>query len=70
MPQPVEVLSAMRRAVRPGGPVVLMDEAVAEELVVMRPSTLRRYASEAGFAGVGVLPIEDFSFFRFYELLH
>ena len=102
MPQPVEVLSAMRRAVRPGGPVVIMDEAVAEELVapgdevdrlmygfsllvclpdglahprsaatgtVMRPSTLRRYASEAGFAGVGVLPIEDFSFFRFYELL-
>ncbi|WP_206446837.1 class I SAM-dependent methyltransferase [Agrococcus sp. KRD186] len=101
MPQPVEVLEAMRLAVRPGGPVVIMDEAVAEELTapgddvdrlmygfslfvclpdglshprsagtgtVMRPSTLRRYALEAGFTGVEVLPIEDFSFFRFYSL--
>jgi SAM-dependent methyltransferase len=31
MPQPVEVLSAMRRAVRPDGVVVIMDEAVADE---------------------------------------
>jgi predicted O-methyltransferase YrrM len=31
MPRPVEVLAAMRRAVRPGGHVVIMDEAVAEE---------------------------------------
>ncbi|SFS18896.1 Methyltransferase domain-containing protein [Agrococcus baldri] len=101
MPQPVEVLTAMREAVRPGGPVVIMDEAVAEELqapgteverlmygfsllvclpdglahpssvgtgTVMRPSVLRRYAREAGFAGVDVLPIEDFGFFRFYSL--
>lgn len=30
MPRPVEVLDAMRRAVRPGGAVVVMDEAVAE----------------------------------------
>ena len=35
---------------------------------VFRPSTLRRYAHDAGYAGVTVLPIEDFSFFRFYEL--
>jgi len=31
MPQPVEVLSALRRAVRPDGVVVIMDEAVADE---------------------------------------
>jgi SAM-dependent methyltransferase len=30
MPQPVHVLAAMRRAVVPGGPVVIMDEAVAD----------------------------------------
>lgn len=34
----------------------------------MRPDTLRRYASAAGFAGVDVLDIED-DFFRFYRLL-
>jgi SAM-dependent methyltransferase len=31
MPRPVEVLSAIRAAVRPDGAVVIMDEAVAEE---------------------------------------
>ncbi|MEE3852572.1 methyltransferase domain-containing protein [Gordonia sp. LSe1-13] len=36
---------------------------------VMRPSTLRSYATEAGFGRVDVLPIEDFAFFRFYELI-
>lgn len=35
---------------------------------VMRPSTLRSYAHEAGFSDMSVLPIEDFSFFRFYRL--
>jgi len=30
MPRPVEVLAAMRRAVVPGGPVVVMDEAVRD----------------------------------------
>ncbi|SED98147.1 Methyltransferase domain-containing protein [Arthrobacter alpinus] len=35
---------------------------------VMRPSTLERYAMEAGFSRVAKLPIEDFSFFRFYRL--
>ena len=31
MPRPVEVLTAIRRAVRPGGAVVVMDEAVADD---------------------------------------
>jgi ubiquinone/menaquinone biosynthesis C-methylase UbiE len=103
MPRPVQVLSAVREAVKPDGVVVVMDEAVAEEFTapgddverfmygvslficlpdgmsstpsagtgtVMRPSTLRRYAEEAGFAGVDVLPIHDFGFFRFYRLRH
>lgn len=35
---------------------------------VMRRSTLERYAREAGFAAVDVLPIEEFSAFRFYAL--
>ena len=34
---------------------------------VMRPDTLRRYADQAGFASVEVLPIEN-DFFRFYRL--
>lgn len=34
---------------------------------VMRPDTLRRYASEAGFDAVEILPIEN-DFFRFYRL--
>ena len=35
---------------------------------VMRRDVLRGYAQEAGFEDVDVLPIEDFSFFRFYRL--
>lgn len=31
MPRPVEVLAAVRRALAPGAPLVVMDEAVAEE---------------------------------------
>ncbi len=34
---------------------------------VMRPDTLRRYAEEAGFAGLQVLPIEN-DLWRFYRL--
>jgi 2-polyprenyl-3-methyl-5-hydroxy-6-metoxy-1,4-benzoquinol methylase len=34
---------------------------------VMRPDTLRRYATEAGFTSVEILPIEN-DFFRFYRL--
>lgn len=35
---------------------------------VMRPGIFRDYARAAGFAGVDILPIEDFGFFRFYSL--
>jgi hypothetical protein len=34
---------------------------------VMRPSTLRGYAREAGFEEMEILPIEN-DFFRFYRL--
>lgn len=101
MPRPAEVLEAMRLAVADGGPVIVMDEAVADRLAapgdeverlmygfslfcclpdglshrpsvgtgtVMRPGILKRYAQEAGFADLEILPIEDFSFFRFYSL--
>jgi hypothetical protein len=33
----------------------------------MRPATLERYAREAGFTGVDVLPV-DHDTFRFYRL--
>lgn len=35
---------------------------------VMRPESLRAYAREDGFARTEVLPIDDFGFWRFYEL--
>ncbi len=102
MPQPVDVLRAMRRAVSPDGLVIIMDEAVGDRFAVpgaefdavmyafslfvclpdgmshqpsvatgtvMRPDTLRSYAQAAGFADLSILPIEDFGFWRFYELL-
>lgn len=101
MPYPVEVLTAARHSLRPGGAVVVMDEAVADQFrpggdllerlmygfslliclpdglahpdsagtgTVMRESTLRSYAEQAGFTEISVLPIEDFGFWRFYEL--
>ncbi len=101
MPDPVSVLAAMRRMVRPGGSVLVMDEAVAEEFTapgsevdrlmygysllcclpdgrshepsvatgtVMRPDTLRRYARDAGFSDVDILPLGN-DFFRFYRLV-
>ncbi|WP_243075360.1 bifunctional 2-polyprenyl-6-hydroxyphenol methylase/3-demethylubiquinol 3-O-methyltransferase UbiG [Microbacterium sp. SS28] len=101
LPDPVGVLTSVRRALRPDGIVVVMDEAVAETFAppgddveramygysilmclpdsmstpgsiatgtVMRPATLERYAREAGFSAVSVLPIEGFAAFRFYLL--
>ncbi len=101
MSRPVDVLAAVRSAVRADGLVVVMDEAVADEFTapgddlerlmygfslfvclpdglssspsagtgtVMRVDTLRRYAQQAGFTDVEVLPIEDFGFWRFYRL--
>jgi 2-polyprenyl-3-methyl-5-hydroxy-6-metoxy-1,4-benzoquinol methylase len=101
MAQPVATLANMRRAIKPGGVVVIMDEAVADEFApngddleklmygfsllvclpdgmssspsaatgtVMRPATLSRYAREAGFAGVEVLPTGEFGVWRFYQL--
>lgn len=35
---------------------------------VMRESTLRTYAEQAGFGSVAALPIEEFGFWRFYRL--
>jgi SAM-dependent methyltransferase len=103
MARPVDVLAAVRHAVRDDGLVVVMDEAVEDEFVapgsdverfmygwsvllclpdglssqpsagtgtVMRRSVLDGYAREAGFAGgAAVLPLQDFSFFRFYRLV-
>ncbi len=101
MPDPVAVLSSIRRAVRSDGVVVVMDEAVAETFsppgddieramygyslliclpdsmsipdsvatgTVMRHPTLERYAHEAGFSAVSILPIDGFAAFRFYLL--
>jgi SAM-dependent methyltransferase len=48
-------------------PVGLADTPSAGTGTVMRADTLRRYASEAGFSDVEVLPIEH-EFFRLYRL--
>ena len=45
----------------------MADEPSAATGTVMRPATLERYAREAGFQGVDVLPIEH-DLFRFYRL--
>ena len=47
--------------------VGLLDSDSAGTGTVMRPDTLRRYAHEAGFTRVDVLPIEH-DFWRFYRL--
>ncbi len=48
-------------------PVGMADEPGVGTGTVMRPGTLERYATDAGFSAVEVLPIENF-FFRFYRL--
>lgn len=101
MPRPVEALTAVRKSLTPGAPLIVMDEAVADSFApdgdeverlmygysificlpdgrssrpsvatgtVMRPYRLREYAQAAGFRELEVLPITDFSLFRFYRL--
>ena len=48
-------------------PYAMDDPETAATGAVMRPPTLRRYAGDAGFAGVEILPIET-DFWRFYRL--
>ena len=48
-------------------PVCMVDQPSAETGAVIRESTMRRYAEEAGFRAVDVLPIEH-DFFRFYRM--
>jgi hypothetical protein len=47
--------------------VGMTDKPSAETGTVMRPDTFRRYAAEAGFSDVEILPIDHF-FVRFYRL--
>lgn len=49
-------------------PASMSDKPSAATGTVMRPSTLRRYARQAGFRDIEVLPIEN-GFFRFYRLI-
>jgi 2-polyprenyl-3-methyl-5-hydroxy-6-metoxy-1,4-benzoquinol methylase len=49
-------------------PVGMAEQPSAGTGAVMRPGILKRYATEAGFKGVEILPIENF-FFRFYRLI-
>jgi 2-polyprenyl-3-methyl-5-hydroxy-6-metoxy-1,4-benzoquinol methylase len=49
-------------------PAGMSDAPSAGTGTIMRPSTLRRYAAEAGFAGVEILPIEH-DLWRFYRLI-
>ena len=48
-------------------PVGMAEQPSAGTGTVMRADTLRRYAAEAGFCDVEILPIDNF-FFRFYRL--
>ena len=49
-------------------PAGMAEQPSAATGTVMRPATLRRYAAEAGFGAVEILPIEH-DLFRFYRLL-
>jgi 2-polyprenyl-3-methyl-5-hydroxy-6-metoxy-1,4-benzoquinol methylase len=48
-------------------PVGRAEQPSAETGTVMRQDTFRRYAAEAGYSGVDILPIEH-DFWRFYRL--
>jgi hypothetical protein len=48
-------------------PAAMVEQPSAQTGTVMRPKTLRRYAEEAGFCDVEILPIDNY-FFRFYRL--
>ena len=48
-------------------PVGMAEQPSAATGTAMRPDTLRRYATEAGFRDVEILPIEN-DFWRFYRL--
>lgn len=47
----------------------MSHEPSAATGTVMRAPTLRRYAQQAGFRDIDVLPISDFGFWRFYQLV-
>ena len=47
--------------------VGMVGEGAAGTGTVLRVETVRRYATEAGFRGFEVLPIEN-DFYRFYRL--
>ena len=47
--------------------VGMVDPPAAGTGTVMRAGTLRRYAAEAGFSQVDILPVDNY-FFRFYRL--
>jgi len=49
-------------------PGAMGDPDTAATGAIMRPATLRRYATEAGFTDVRVLPI-DTDYWRFYQLV-
>jgi 2-polyprenyl-3-methyl-5-hydroxy-6-metoxy-1,4-benzoquinol methylase len=49
-------------------PVGMAEQPTAATGTVMRPATLRRYATEAGFSEVEILPIEN-DLWRFYRLV-
>lgn len=49
-------------------PVGLADQPSAGTGTVMRPETFRRYARDAGYRDVEILPIENF-FYTFYRLI-
>jgi 2-polyprenyl-3-methyl-5-hydroxy-6-metoxy-1,4-benzoquinol methylase len=49
-------------------PVGMAEQPSVGTGTVMRPTTLRRYATEAGFSGLEILPIEN-DLWRFYRLV-